>query len=510
MSKFDPGCLAGGAAKKALKGIAGLVVDGAVWLAAEVAKHLDTSGRPDLDKAWFRETYSSMTTVGAWFAVIAFLCAVTYAGVSRNGRELGTAVARLLVAGVSTGLIGTLVLMGNSLVDYVCAYILGPGGWKEVAEGDGGLKKIAGSLAASQTNPAVGGNPATAGLPMILVVILGILMIIAFLIIWCEMVIRRLAVDLCVLFWPLIVGGAVWPQAREGARRLMDMLLSLMLCKIVIAADLKLASNSLKESADRPTPSNLIVAVGLYMLGALSWWLVMRMIGMVGGAFHPGVSTEGMRAATTGAIAGTVSSLASRAAQVANAVGGTGVPGGFTGQEPSTDNDADSGDADAPTHPELPTSTRKMLTAPMSFGGKALAAGGDAGGGAPALGARVIRGELEAGPSAGDGTGPQGSDGGPGGGGAGGGGAGPGSLGGPAPAGGAGAGTPPAGGVTPASSAAGTAHYRRRVGPPAPAVGAASPQSAESAQPDAATPSPPPVPTAPVPRPISPPEGGST
>ncbi|MFC5186717.1 hypothetical protein [Actinomadura harenae] len=60
----------------------------------------------------------------------------------------------MLVAGVSTGLIGALVVMGNAAVDGTCELVLGSGGWQEVASGDGGFKKIAGSLASLSTNPA--------------------------------------------------------------------------------------------------------------------------------------------------------------------------------------------------------------------------------------------------------------------------------------------------------------------------------------------------------------------
>lgn len=287
--------------------IAKSITDGVNWAGSAVGDSMRSAGKPDLEQAWFTESYQVSLSIGAMFACIALACAVIYAGLTRDGREIGRSLAQVLVAGVSTGMIGSMVMMANQFIDYVCDMALGANGWTAITDS---LRTVAQALAKAG---AAQNDTTSMALPAIMIIIIGLLMLLALCVVWCEMMIRRIAVDLCVVFWPLAVAGSVWPKARQWQSRLADTILTVLLAKPVIVIVLKLGSGALREAKNA---GDLITAAGLYMLAALAPYLVMQMIGIIGGAFQPGGSGQGMRQAGLGGVMGIGASAASLAASM--------------------------------------------------------------------------------------------------------------------------------------------------------------------------------------------------
>ncbi|MFE7194500.1 hypothetical protein [Kitasatospora sp. NPDC057541] len=449
-----------GAADKAkqsiLDSITDAIVDAVNWISGAVGDAISSSGKPDIGAAWFSETFSTTRGIGAMFALIALMCSVIYAGLHRDGREVGRAVVQVITAGVTTGMIGTLVMMVNAFVDYVCDVTLGADGWAGITDA---LRSVAEKMneAASHSN-----DPNVLQLPAMITILLGLLMILALGIVWCEMVIRRMAVDLCVVFWPLAVGGSVWRGSKQWQRKLLDTLLTVELAKPVIVIILKMASNALKGAN---SASGLLLAGSLYVVAAVAPYIVMGMIGVIGGAANPGGTTDGMRAAGFGGVAGMAASMTA-------ILGGASKMGGMMGGG-RTPTPSAAGQAAAAGGPvgaafsagmtALQTAARPMLNAGRNMGGAnpQLQAGGGGGGGGGALGSGVIPGQLGGSPNrpalppgGGSGGGPGQLGGGPGGGSGGS----PGQLGGgpnpPAlpPGGGSGSGGGRSGGSSPAGN----------------------------------------------------------
>ncbi|MFD8705889.1 hypothetical protein ACFV1W_25340 [Kitasatospora sp. NPDC059648] len=434
-----------------LDDITGSIVDGVEWISGAVGDSLKTSGAPDVQKAWFTDTFTATRSIGAMFALIALLCSSIYAALTRDGREIGRSFAQVLTAGVSCGIIGALVTMANSFMDYACDVALGADGWSSITDA---LRAVAHTMNVSAShNP----DPTVTLLPSIVVIFLGLLIIICLGVIWCEMLIRRMAVDICVAFWPLAVSGSIWKKSRQWQQRLIDTLLVVELAKPVIVIMLRLASDTLKNAH---SPADLVLACGLYAVAAFAPYIVMQMIGVIGGAANPGGTTGGMRQAGFGGVAGMAAGVAALTGAASKLGGGGGGParGGST-KTPSA-----AGQAAAATGPQgaafaaglaaLQTSARPMLQAGRNMAGaNAGQLPGGGGGGSQALSAGVIPGQLTG--SSNRPALPPGSGGGGTGGGTGGGGApalppggGSGGGGGAAPAAGNGGGAPaaPAGG----------------------------------------------------------------
>lgn len=311
---IDPSCLA----QRAAKGIVGAIVDAAAWVGGAVGDSLQSVGKPDIGQVWFDQTFAATRSVGAIFAFLALLCTVIWAAVRRDAGEMGKAVVRVLVAGISVSLIGALVMLVNDFIDQVCEDVVGQDGWKVIVEAlKAPMKRLADAAAGH-------GGPDAIQLPIFLTGFLAFLILVALAIVWVELVARHLTIDLCVVMWPLAAGGSVWTKAQQWLSRLIDTLFVAMLSKPIIVITLKTASARL---ADAKTPMDLIVAAGFYWLAALAPFLVLRMVGVIGGAAQPGAIPAGVGGAVVGAAAGAAATAATMAAGVK--LGGM-MPGGRT------------------------------------------------------------------------------------------------------------------------------------------------------------------------------------
>ncbi|MBG0825819.1 hypothetical protein HS048_34615 [Planomonospora sp. ID91781] len=298
-----------------------LISETTVWLAQKITTAIEEHGQPDLERPWFDDLYGTIRALAAMVALIALLVSVLFAALSRDGGELGRTLVRVLTAGLTTGLVVVIVMLAHRLIDEFCVMVLGEGGWDAVTNRIltpvGYLWKV-----------SRGGSPEQ---PFVLMVLLSLALLFAFAVIWVEMVIRRMLIDLCVMMWPLAAAGSVWSGARVWTARLRDTIISLLLVKLIIIMLLRMSAGLL-ESAD--SPDDLLVAVGLFWLGAFSPFLVAKLIGLVNGALSPGGTGEGLRQAAAGATmaaAGKAVGMVSRlAAKGAGAAGGAMMGGGRT------------------------------------------------------------------------------------------------------------------------------------------------------------------------------------
>jgi hypothetical protein len=328
-----PDCLMRKAGGVIAGGIAGRIAEGVSWLAKQIGDGARTAGRPDVAKQWFGDTMINTRELAVLFAIVGMLLSIIYAALKRDVHEIGRTLTRVLAAGLTTGGITVVVATANSLVDDLCDYVLGPRGWAVVTDTFRRPIQMLGQ-AAGNTDPS---SPSMTT-PSVIAIGIGVLMLFAFAMIWVELLVRRVAIDLCVLFWPLAVSGAVWANARMWTRRLVDTLTGLVLSKLVIVLVLKFAADALTNLRG---VSDLMLAAGVFAMAAFAPFAVMRLIGFIGGAIQPGHTGEGMRAAAVGAVTGaamTVTRVGMAAATggstaVAGAIGSA-VVGGRAGGRP--------------------------------------------------------------------------------------------------------------------------------------------------------------------------------
>ncbi|WP_431921524.1 hypothetical protein [Nonomuraea jabiensis] len=284
LASVNPLCLF----KDVNEGLSKTIAEMTVWLASKIGEALEATGELDLTRAWFTSVFSSISSIAALIALIAVLLSVMAAALLRDPGEIMRTLLKVLTAGVSTGMVVIVVAKANQLIDAFCLYLLGPGGWKAVTDSL--------MVPATTLDNWIGMAAPLAPTGVMLLIAIG--MILVFLVLWVEMLIRRLLLDVCVMMWPLVVSGAVWTGARPMTRRLMDSIISLELMKLIVVADFKMAANMLKniDSVDEMT-----LALGLYWLAAVSPFMLMRLIGVVSGGLNPGGTGEGVREAVAGA-----------------------------------------------------------------------------------------------------------------------------------------------------------------------------------------------------------------
>lgn len=320
----SPHCLVKRAAVAVASGIAGKIVDGVSWLAKQIGDGARTAGQPDVSQSWFGVSMLTTRRLALLFAVVGMLLSIIFAALKRDLGEIGRTLARMLAAGLTTGGITLVVAAASDLVDNLCAYVLGARGWAVVT--DAVKQPVQEFARLAGTDPSSPGQTT----PQIIVVLIGVLMLAALAMIWVELLIRRIAIDLCVLFWPLAVSGAVWANARLWTRRLVDTIAGFVLSKLLIIVILRFAADALRNMN---SASDLLMAVGVFVIAALMPFWVMRVIGFIGGAIQPGHSGEGLRAAAVGATvaAGMTATRAATSIVSAGATGGAGAAVGMAG-----------------------------------------------------------------------------------------------------------------------------------------------------------------------------------
>ncbi|WP_433358567.1 hypothetical protein [Streptosporangium sp. CA-115845] len=314
-SGIDPNCLY----REIKQSLLTLISETTIWLSTQITTAIEEHGQLDLNRAWFDDLFGLLRVLAAMCALIALLVSVLFAALSRDAGEIGRTLVGVLRAGVTTGLIITIVMLAHRLIDEFCVMILGTGGWESITQA---LLRPAGYLWTISTSAGNESNP------FVLLLLLSVAMLFALGVIWIEMIIRRMLIDLCVMMWPLAASGSIWSGARVWTRRLADSIASLLIVKLIIVLLLKMASALLinADSAD-----DLLLAAGLYWLGAFSPFMVMKIIGLVQGALNPGHSGEGLRqvaAAGVGAAATKALGVGPRIAALARGQAGGAMRGG--------------------------------------------------------------------------------------------------------------------------------------------------------------------------------------
>jgi hypothetical protein len=121
--------------------------------------------------------------------------------------------------------------------------------------------------------PGIGGGVAAL---LSLVVLAGALLI------WLELAVRSLAVEVAVFFMPLVLAGLVWPSSARWARRFVELLAALLLVKPVVAGVLALGTAALTSS--RASAGSVLSGAALLLLAGFAPLAVLKMAPVVDAA----------------------------------------------------------------------------------------------------------------------------------------------------------------------------------------------------------------------------------
>ncbi|HAM02487.1 MAG TPA: hypothetical protein DCQ30_09740 [Acidimicrobiaceae bacterium] len=211
------------------------VAGGAVWLLGQVGHVLSATTSVDLGGGWFQEHYRVMAALAAAVILPMACCGVILAVYRQDASMLVRGLlVKLPLALLFTGVSVELVRLGLAVTDDLSARVLSTGGVDTIHV----LQPVGSFLA--------GAGLASAGAVPAFVIFVGALLVaVASLALWLELVVRAAAVAAATLFLPLALAGLVWPAVSHWCRRLAETIAALVLSKLVVAAVLSLAAGAL-------------------------------------------------------------------------------------------------------------------------------------------------------------------------------------------------------------------------------------------------------------------------
>ena len=260
-----------------LDAVSNWVTGGAVWLLGRVGAVLASSTAIDLGAPWFRAHYATMAALAGVVIVPLLLLGVLQALYRQNASMLLRSVlVNVPLAVLLTAVAVTLVQLGLSVTDSMCAAVSGGSG------SDAG--HFMATVAAALTPAAATGQT---NAPSFVLFLGGIAVVVGAVMVWLELLLRAAAVYMAVLFLPLALAGLAWPAISHWSRRLVDTLAALVLGKLVIVAVLSLAAGALADGAGT-TPSgaassgggfaSVLGGAALLLLAALAPWSLFRLL----------------------------------------------------------------------------------------------------------------------------------------------------------------------------------------------------------------------------------------
>ncbi len=259
------------------------VANGAASLVAVLGKVLSSTTEPVLSGSAFRSEFDVMAVLGAAVALPLLAVGAIQAIIRQQpGELLRSALVRLPLALLFTGVSVQLVALGLAATDQASAMVLG-------AAGDPTHRLLAGLVAGL----GEAGGPGLAAFGAFLVVLTAA--IVAF-VLWLELAVRSAAIAAASLFLPLALVGLAWPATSHWARRLGETLTALVLSKLVIASVLALAAGLLGSSS---SVAGVVEGVALLAVAAFAPFALLRLVPAVeaGAVAHlEGLSRRPVRA----------------------------------------------------------------------------------------------------------------------------------------------------------------------------------------------------------------------
>lgn len=298
----DAASAAAGAAGDAILGeLTGWVGDGAAWLLLQVADAIDSTTAVDLSAPWFQSHYAFMFQVGAILLLPLILLTVLQALLRQDAMLLvRVGLLYLPAAMLFTGLAVAVSQTAIAVVDALSADLT-----VEVA-------KDTDRLASSLTQVSALGGP----VPLFASFLMALVMALAALFVWFELILRAGVVYVAMMFLPLFLATMIWPATASWVRRLVQLIAAAILSKLVIVATLSLGLSAL---ASGDGVSSVLAGAGMFLIAAFSPFVLFSLIPLAAEVAQPQREGRHALAAATG------TSLAWNVARTRMSFGTTGV-----------------------------------------------------------------------------------------------------------------------------------------------------------------------------------------
>lgn len=289
----DPGgTVAGGIGNVAVRSVTEWVIEGAVWFLGQVAEVVTASTKVEPTAAWFTRNYLVMAGIAAVVALPLLLTSLIGAVVNGDPGRFGRALTMTFAAGLGTfaavAVTGLLLAITDNLSAHIASGL--DADLKQALQGVGTSLTAAGT-AQDAAQPGTG-----AVVPLFAGFLAAVVIVIAAIGVWLELLLRQVAIYAALLFFPLALAGLVWPATSRWARRLTEILVSLILAKLVIVALLSLGAAGLASGGEGF--SGVIAGAALLVLALCAPWVLLRIVGVAQVALA-GTGLDGMRSRAT-------------------------------------------------------------------------------------------------------------------------------------------------------------------------------------------------------------------
>jgi hypothetical protein len=276
---------AGGTVMNAL---ADWMIGAATQITVFVSRQMQQTSTPQLQSAWYEAQFQPMADLGAALGLLVAMIALASAAIRRSPEALAATLVGIVRAGVGTGLVIPLTMIGLAIAEGVSSAVLTSSPhtfWATVAHawgthGFGGF-----------------GSSALATLIALVEVFAGVF-------VWLELIAAGAVIYVDVLFFAAALAAGIWPALGSWPGRLARLLLLFVILKPVALIVLSLAGGAAAAGLSfgggvTGSVGTILAAIVIFALATFAPWALMYLLAADAESAH---MAAGLRAATGAAV----------------------------------------------------------------------------------------------------------------------------------------------------------------------------------------------------------------
>jgi hypothetical protein len=280
---------AGAVGNGILELLAKWMIGAATTVTTFISREMQKTTTPQLQSAWFQAQFAPMANLGAALGLLVTLIALASAAVRRSPDALAATLAGIARAGIGTGLVVAMTVIGLGIADQISSAVL-----------SGSPHSFWATAAAAWGTSGFGGFGSSA-----LAMLIALVEVFAALFVWLELIVRDAAIYLAVLFFPAALAAAIWPALAAWPGRLGRLLMLFVILKPVALIVLSFAGNAAVAGLSfsggvSGSVGTILAATVIFALAAFAPWALMYLLAADAESAYV---AAGVRAAGAGAIA---------------------------------------------------------------------------------------------------------------------------------------------------------------------------------------------------------------
>lgn len=279
---------ASAAGSSVMNALAEWMIGAARQITVFVSRQMQQTTSPQLQSAWYEAQFQPMADLGAALGLLVALLALASAALRRSPEALAATLVGIGRAGVGTGLVIPLTMIGLAVAEGVSTAVLTSSPhtfWATVAHAWG-------------THGFAGfGSSALATLIAMIEVFAGIF-------VWLELIVRGAVIYVDVLFFAAALAAGIWPALASWPGRLARLLLLFVILKPVALIVLSLAGGAAAAGLSfgegvTGSVGTILAAIVIFALAAFAPWALMYLLAADAESAY---MAAGLRAATASAV----------------------------------------------------------------------------------------------------------------------------------------------------------------------------------------------------------------